>query len=372
MAAYLKQPMPPSPIRWFSWSAAALALVGLLLPSSADGAWMKVKTDDEKFKGEDSGKAGRGFFTDGPDGSIDTSEVEWSDPALRPASSANSSSTITLALARRDSGLSKKDRARLQKSTTSRMVDVKAGCFQMGSPEGTGNQSERPQHEVCLDAFRLDQTPVTQEAYLALTGESPWLLCEGPLCTPPSPKHPAWYVTWTEADAYCKALGKRLPTEAEYEYAVRAGSTTIWPWGDTLFLGCKYANIADLSLRKAFRNWVVANCDDASALIAPVGSYKANAWGLQDMTGNVWHWTADWYSSTYYQTSLKDNPKGPASGTGRTMRGGSWMGSPEATRSAFRDGFPPEGRYPGSIGFRCAMEASRDAPKPATKAKSVK
>jgi len=364
--------MPPSPVRKFRSSVLALITFGCFLASPAFGGWMKVKPDDDRFKGEDSGRAGRGVFADGPDGAIDTSEVEWSDPSLKPPPSANSSAVISLALARRDSGLSKKERAKIQKLTATRMVEVKGGCFLMGSPEGTGNQAERPQHEVCVDAFRLDQVPVTQDAYQALTGEAPWLLCLGTTCTPPSPKHPAWFVTWTEADAYCKAVGKRLPTEAEFEYAARAGSTTIWPWGDTLFHGCKHANIADLSLRKAFRNWVVANCDDGSALIAAVGSYKANPWGLQDMTGNVWHWTADWYSSTYYQTSPRENPKGPASGTGRTMRGGSWMGSPESTRSAFRDGFAPNGRYPGSIGFRCAADASKDAPAPAAKQKPSK
>lgn len=369
MAAYLKEPMPPSPFRWFSRSVSALALIAFLSPAPAVGAWMKVKTDDEKFHGEDSGKAGRGFFSDGPDGSIDTSEVDWADPSLKPATPSPSATLVP----RTDTlAISKKDRARVQKLTASRMLDLKAGCFQMGSPDGSGSQSERPQHEVCLDAFRLDQTPVTQEAYQAVFGEAPWLLCEGATCTPPSPKHPAWFVTWTEADAYCKAVGKRLPTEAEFEYAARAGSTAIWPWGDTLFMGCKFANIADLALRKAFRKWVVANCDDGAALVADVGSYKANAWGLQDMTGNVWQWTADWFSSTYYQTSPKDNPKGPVSGTGRSMRGGSWMGSPEAIRSSFRDGFAPEGRYPGSIGFRCASEPSKPAVQGSAKPKKLK
>lgn len=330
---------------------------------------MKVKSDEDKFHGEDSARVGNKVFADGPEGFIDTGDVEWADPSRKPSSpTAPSVSTPP----RRDTVLAKKERARIQKLTTSRMVDVKAGCFQMGSPEGAGNQVERPQHEVCLDAFRLDQTPVTQEAYQALTGDAPWLLCEGPTCTPASPKHPAWFVTWTEADAYCKAVGKRLPTEAEFEFASRAGTSTIWPWGDTLAQGCKYANIADLALRKAFKRWVVTNCDDGSALIAPVGGYKPNAWGLQDMTGNVWHWTADWFSTTYYQTSPRENPKGPASGSGRVMRGGSWMGSPEATRSAFRDGFAPDGRYPGSIGFRCASDPSKDALKSPSKPKSVK
>jgi formylglycine-generating enzyme required for sulfatase activity len=232
-------------------------------------------------------------------------------------------------------------------------VDIPAGCFQMGSPDGIGARNERPRHEVCLHSFRMDRLPVLQRQYEEATGTRPWTLCEGSTCAPPDPRAPAWFVTWGEANDFCHQRGGRLPTEAEYEYAERAGDSGSFAWGDTASQACQYANLADLSLKRALASWKVFPCDDGQALVSVAGTRSPNRWGLSDMVGNVWEWTADWYASDWYSRSPRDNPRGPDSGTGRVMRGGSWLTGPDGARAAYRDGFQPEGRYAGSIGFRC-------------------
>jgi formylglycine-generating enzyme required for sulfatase activity len=237
------------------------------------------------------------------------------------------------------------------------IVDIPAGCFRMGSPDSVGADNEHPRHEVCVEAFRLDRLPVLQAQFEAATGFSPWSLCEGANCAPPDLDHPAWYVTWNEADSFCRAKKGRLPTEAEYEYAARAGDSGLYIWGDSLAAACDYANLADLSLSKALPGWVAFPCSDGYALVAPAGGRKPNRWGLYDMAGNVWEWTSDWYAADWYSRSPEQDPIGPAEGTGKVMRGGSWLNGPTGARASYRDGFHPAERYSGAIGFRCAYPA---------------
>lgn len=234
-----------------------------------------------------------------------------------------------------------------------RMVAIPAGCFQMGSPDTLGAADEHPRHEVCLSAFRVDRTPVTQAQYEHRVRRRPWDLCHGPLCATPGPEYPAWFVTWEEADAYCRVEGKRLPTEAEWEYLVRAGSGTAWPWGDSLWGDCRAANLADLSLARERPGWTVLPCDDGFSGTAPVGTKPPNRFGVQDLAGNAWEWTSDWYAADWYARSPRQDPHGPEAGTGRVLRGGSWQSGPSAARSAYREGFDPRRRFVGGAGFRC-------------------
>ena len=127
-------------------------------------------------------------------------------------------------------------------------------------------------------------------------------------------------VTWNQADAYCRAVEMRLPTEAEWEYAARAGTTKE-----------RYGDIDKIAV-----------VDTAST--ATVGSKLPNAWGLFDMLGNVWEWTNDWYDKDYYKNSPNHDPPGPSSADTKVVRGGSWDGDPEFVRVSDRDGFEPADR----------------------------
>lgn len=233
------------------------------------------------------------------------------------------------------------------------IVDIPAGCFRMGASDSLSGANARPRHEVCVSGFRMDRIPVTQREYTNRTRQAPWELCEGYACSPSNPEHPAWFVTWSEADTFCRSAGGRLPTEAEYEYALRAGDSTAYPWGDSLEQACDHANLADLTLLKVSRNWRAFPCSDRSALVDIAGLRKPNRFGLYDMSGNVWAWVSDWYSSSWYATSPRQDPTGPGTGTGKVIRGGSWLTGPDGARSSYRDGIVPTLRYFGAVGFRC-------------------
>lgn len=211
------------------------------------------------------------------------------------------------------------------------MLPVAAGCFSMGAPaeEYGAQHSERPQHSVCLDAFQMDITEVTQAAYQQAMGNNPSHFTGCLTC-------PVESVTWDEASAYCQKQGKRLPTEAEWEYAARAGTLTQYFWG------------AEYS---AEHSWSTLN--NTSKRTQPVRTVVANPWGLYDMTGNVWEWVADWADNEYYASAPEKNPKGPTSGTSRIVRGGSYNAKPRNLRSAARGWAEPWERL-DYIGFRCA------------------
>jgi len=246
-------------------------------------------------------------------------------------------------------------------------------------------KSELPQHKVQIDAFYLDKYEVTnrlfqqfvQQAGHRTTAEqegSAWAFVEGKgwedvkgaswrkpeasatVFDSGRGEHPVVAVSWVDAQAYCRAAGKRLPTEAEFEYALRAGTTTKYWWGHGNPGSRRVENIADEAAKKSLNlNVIMSGYDDGAVRTALVGSYEANPWGLYDISGNVSEWTADWYDESYYRTSPERNPKGPSSGESRVLRGGSWNLGPVNVRSASSYTSTPATRN-GFIGFRCAQD----------------
>jgi sulfatase modifying factor 1 len=215
------------------------------------------------------------------------------------------------------------------------MTHVKGGCFNMGDTFGVGNPRETPVHKVCLDDFYMDKYLVTQGAYEKLVGRNPSKLSgifEGcPTC-------PVVRVNWDDSNAYCAIAGRRLPTEAEWEYSARDGGKNE-----------KWAGTSDEKILVEFA-WYDKNSEKKTH---PVGERRPNSLGLYDIDGNVFEWVADWYDADYYKKSPELNPKGPPSGQYRVLRGGSWYVGADVLRSAFRAFTTPEIRY-RAYGFRCA------------------
>lgn len=175
-------------------------------------------------------------------------------------------------------------------------------------------------------------------------------------------EHPVVNVTWNDAAAFCKWLSKkegktyRLPTEAEWEYSYRAGTTTRYPSGEdpkTLGKVPELADLADATVRAKTPDWkYMIRHTDNYVFTSPVGNSKPNAFGLYDMHGNAFQWCSDWYG-TYYAKSPADDPTGPDSGRERVIRGGTWTFRPLGARSAERNKTEPDGRN-CAAGFRVA------------------
>ena len=228
------------------------------------------------------------------------------------------------------------------------MMALKGGCFKMGSENGA--QSERPVHEVCLKPFKMDKYEVSQSAFQAAMGHNPSRF--------KGADRPAEMVTWHEADEYCKKSDKRLPTEAEWEYAARGGTDTEYYWGNEF--DASQSNFCD---SKCGLNIRVASLSDGFPNTSPVGSFPANPFGLHDMVGNVNEWVSDWFEERAYVNSPKDNPQGPVrtnpsgrrgGGAKKIFRGGAWRTDMNSQRSASRKGLETDYRLDGT-GFRCAL-----------------
>jgi formylglycine-generating enzyme required for sulfatase activity len=175
--------------------------------------------------------------------------------------------------------------------------------------------------------------------------------------------HPVVNVTWNDAVVLAKWLSEkegvkyRLPTEAEWEYACRAGTRTRYASGDDPKSLLKMANVFDLDAGEYWQRWAqfALAGHDGFAFTSPIGSFAPNAWGLYDMHGNVWEWVSDWYGNDYYARSPTDNPQGPADGSVRVRRGGSWHTWALYARSSYRNWITPSSRYT-LVGMRLVRE----------------
>jgi serine/threonine-protein kinase PpkA len=280
-------------------------------------------------------------------------------------------------------------------------IAVKGGCYQMGDSFGDGYTTEdgiaieRPVHEVCLSDFFMGKYEVTVHQFsmfIAETGylteaerntgnlagcysfefnKSPfleyrdWANWKKPnLYLSNLETHPVTCVSWNDARAFAAwlksktSISYRLPTEAEWEYAARGGTTLRNYWGDGTRDTCRYGNVSDRTKLDGGRSWPDQHdCYDGYPYVAPVGMFKPNNFGLYDMMGNVWEWVEDNFDSTFYQWSkTRDNPEGPKSGSTRIYRGGSWRSGPMDVRAAFRPNLQLGRRY-YDVGFRLVFPA---------------
>lgn len=235
-----------------------------------------------------------------------------------------------------------------------RMMLIPTGSFEMGDNFDEGDANEQPVHKVELDAFYMDAQEVTVEQFKKFVDESGhkysrWNEVEK---YSPDDKHPMVYVTWNDAVSYCKWAGKRLPTEAEWEYAARGGlAGKQYPWGDRITHD--YANYSGMGGKDPWDN----PKDKWDNQTAPVRSFESNGYGLYDMAGNVLEWCADWYNSDYYGSSPAKNPKGPDSSPNGwlVLRGGSWLGDTKALRVSRRSHRSPMSAD-SNYGFRCSAD----------------
>ena len=219
----------------------------------------------------------------------------------------------------------------LGNGVTIKLVRIEAGTFMMGYEKWVTD--EKPVHQVTISrAFYMGTTEVTQAQWKAVMNTQPW---EGQVYAKAGADHAASWISWDDATAFCTALSKktgrtvRLPTEAEWEYACRAGTTTVYSFGDDLSKLGDYA-------------WYDGNAQSKGEKYAhPVGRKKPNAWGLYDMHGNVYEWCVDWHANSYANAGDRD-PKGPATGKKRVLRSGSWRFTLAHCHSAARHKDSPD------------------------------
>jgi formylglycine-generating enzyme required for sulfatase activity len=230
-------------------------------------------------------------------------------------------------------------------SISGNMVTISGGTFLMGctDEDTTCDPDESPQHEVTISPFEISRYEVTQGQWEAVMGSLPSNIESHSLGQ--GDNYPVYYVSWNDVQGFIDELNfqtdinYRLPTEAEWEYAARAGTETKWYCGDD-------ENCVD----------DIAWYDEefGTDKTHPVGQKDSNGWGLYDMSGNVWEWVQDWYSDSYYSVSYSDDPTGPASGSHRVIRGGGWTCNAMISRSSRRISSPPSSRGYGT-GFRLVL-----------------
>lgn len=272
------------------------------------------------------------------------------------------------------------------------MVDIPGGLFTMGCVEGRDNidggcvQNEKPAHPVNVEPFKLAKTEVTvaqfrefietsgyqttaekSGACWARDKQGVWSYAKNHswqnLGFVQTDNDPVACISWNDAQAYVQWLSKetqqpyRLPSEAEWEYAARAGTEFAFSWGQCIS-GCKYANMADAKGHAFFNDWAAkdcAPCNDGYSYTAPVAHYQANAFGLHDMHGNIWEWVQDSYRDYNANNADAETANNTKTNTKRVYRGGSWDEEPWYLRAAYRKAAPANHRH-SLIGFRVAAD----------------
>lgn len=288
-------------------------------------------------------------------------------------------------------------------ATTENMVLIPAGAFLMGREDREGwspmaapemFNDELPAHEVYVDAFYIDKYEVTNRQFKGFvdvtayvtdaeknnasdvmvpaeradtvilgtdigwkwTQGASWRIPKGPGSNIENLiDYPVVHVSWNDVNAYAKWIGKRLPTEAEWEKAARGGTNTNWFWGDSLGAAGRYQNMyAEHRLDYQYPQEVF----DGYSESAPIGSFLPNSYGLYDTSGNVFEWVNDWYQYDFFSESPRNNPKGPDNSTGKVIKGGGWDFCECYTRPANRQ--PSEGLsdHRDALGFRLALDAN--------------
>ena len=229
------------------------------------------------------------------------------------------------------------------------MVQVPAGEFTMGSDKG--DEDEAPTHRVALHAFYIDKFEVTNGRFAkyveAIQSEPPWGFAdkETPIT---HAERPVRWVNWMDAMGYCLWIGKRLPTEAEWEKAARGTDERMYPWGNDpptpvhAVYGLKEGGAESVSV---------------------IGSHHMgqSPYGVQDLAGNLYEWVMDWYDADYYSNFINSpaiNPRGPSEGTAKVQRGGSYINAPYRLRTSFRTKGDPTEQDP-NVGFRCAQDVPK-------------
>jgi sulfatase modifying factor 1 len=296
--------------------------------------------------------------------------------------------------------ITRKKKKRVGKTSVSNSVLLPGSAFLMGTEDDVGfpEDGEGPIREVSVGPFQIDTTAVTNAQFSRFTKETGykteaelfgwsfvfhsfvpeetamqvertvaitpwWWPVDGAYwAKPEGPEsslsrrwdHPVVHISWNDATAYCEWSGKRLPTEAEWEYAARGGTEGArYPWGDELTPGKEHlCNIWQGTFPDSNSE------EDGYGGTSPVKSFPPNRYGLYNVSGNVWEWCADWFSPDYHSTSAADNPTGPSSGETRSMRGGSYLCHESYCnryRVAARSANTPDSST-GNLGFRCAQD----------------
>lgn len=229
------------------------------------------------------------------------------------------------------------------------MVLVPAGDFIMGSDKG--DEDEAPVHRVHLNAFYIDKFEVTNGRFSkyvdAIQGEPPWGFSDKE--TPVThADRPVRWVSWMDAMGYCLWVGKRLPTEAEWEKAARGTDERVYPWG----------NDPPTPVHAVY-----GLKEGGAEMVSVIGNHHMgqSPYGAQDLAGNLYEWVMDWYAEDFYSSFINSpaiNPRGPVEGTAKVQRGGSYINAPYRLRSSFRTKADPA-EQDHNVGFRCVQEAPK-------------
>jgi len=262
------------------------------------------------------------------------------------------------------------------------MVLIPAGAFMMGDADG--QDLELPVHEVSVAAFYMDTHEVTLEQFGEFVDATGYVTdaenndgsviwdgedwnktagmnwrfdAAGNLHTPEEASQPVTHLSWNDANAYAEWAGKRLPTEAEWEYAARGGEAGYkFAWGNDPLGAEVVANVSDVTFVSVVTTWpFTEGYDDGYVFGAPVGSFAPNSFGLYDMSGNAWEWCADYFDPEYYGRSPGDNPRNDDPAPGRVLRGNSWDGRPGLMRASRRTSDLQANSY-ADTGFRLAQD----------------